>query len=86
MLFLVIGLISLVDEIQFMLISSRLICIRSIYCNVFFFSVTVEVKMKSKTGYLSATDWPLLPVSIIIMLIMIQITPKTLDTNSPNHS
>ena len=42
--------------------------------------------MKSKTGYLSATDWPLLPVSIIIMLIMIQITPKTLDTNSPNHS
>ena len=30
-LFLVMGFISLVDEIQFMLISSRHICIRSIY-------------------------------------------------------
>ena len=32
MLFLVVGLISLGDEIQFMLISSRHICIRSIQC------------------------------------------------------
>ena len=32
MLFLVMGFVSLVDEIQFMLISSRHICIRSIKC------------------------------------------------------
>ena len=31
MLFLVMGIISMVDEIQFMLISSRHICIRSIH-------------------------------------------------------
>ena len=26
--------------------------------------LAVTVKMKSKTGYLSAADWPLLPVSL----------------------
>lgn len=53
-------------DIKSMYNLSRYMFISCVYMYFNIFKLfTVEVSMESKSGYLSATDWPLLPVSIV---------------------